>query len=235
MRNLIIKIALKLGFYQQLMKINDYFVEQKNMRLFQKYGLETLLQADNAFRSINAQMFLHFGTLLGAYRDHSFIPFDNDLDVGLLATQRPDNIDEVMKQFGFQKKRQFFVKETQRITEEQFSYKGVQIDIFYFFEDEIIPDKDSIYCYVARRHETKEWKEANRTDGFPCVLFPVKRTPFVEVNFLGNKLFVPEAQQEWLSAIYGKDFMIPIKHWTIGERKTSVIKHTERLYRRLYK
>lgn len=235
MRDLIVNIALKLGLYQQLMKINDYFVEKKSIRLFRKYGLQTLLQTDKAFRSMNAHMFLHFGTLLGAVRDHGFIPFDNDLDVGLLSTQRPDNIDDVMKQFGFQKKRHYFVKETGRITEEQYSYKGVQIDIFYFFEDDIVPDDNMCYCYVARRHETKEWKEANRTDGFPCVLWPVCKSPLQEINFLGNQFFIPEHAKEWLAQIYGSDYMTPIKHWSVGERKTSVIHHTERLYRKLYK
>ena len=43
---------------------------------------------------------------------------------------------------------------------------------------------------------------------------------------------VYNATKEWLSGIYGSDFMTPIKNWTVGERNTKIIHHTERLYRR---
>lgn len=232
MRDFIVKQALKLGLYETLMNVSDYFTQIKANRLFRHYGLETLVQADKAFGSVNIQMFLNFGTLLGAYRDKGFIPFDLDLDVGVMARQRPENLDEIMQAYGFVKKKQLYIQETGRITEDQYLYKGLQIDVFYFFEDEIMSAPNCFYCYVARRHETKEWKEANRTDGFPCVLWPCKRTDFSQTDFLGHKFYVPNATKEWLSGIYGSDFMIPIKNWTVGERNTKIIHHTERLYRR---
>ena len=232
MRDFIVKQALKLGLYETLMNVSDYFTHIKANRLFRKYGLETLVQADKAFGSVNIQMFLNFGTLLGAYRDKGFIPFDFDLDVGVMARQRPENLDEIMQAYGFVKKKQLYIQETGRITEDQYLYKGLQIDVFYFFEDEIMSAPNCFYCYVARRHETKEWKEANRTDGFPCVLWPCEKTEFSQTDFLGHKFYVPNATKEWLSGIYGSDFMTPIKNWTVGERNTKIIHHTERLYRR---
>lgn len=228
MRELFVKITRKLGLYQQFVNIDTYLRERKIQKAFKKYGIETLVEADKAFKSFNAEMFPTFGTLLGAYRELGFIAHDFDLDVGVLGAQRPDDIAEKMAKFGFKLTRQFYVKETGRVTEEQFEYKGVQIDVFYYFEME--PDK--LYCYVARRHETKDWREANQSDGFPCVLWPCDKCTMEEVDFLGHPIKMPTLRKNWLSDIYGEDFMTPIKNWTAGTRKTVMIKHTERLYRK---
>lgn len=227
MRELLVKITRGIGLYQQFVNMDTYLREKKIQKAFKKHGLETLIEADKAFSSFNAEMFPTFGTLLGAYRDHGFIAHDFDLDVGVLASQRPDDIAERMEKFGFKRTRQFFVKETGRVTEEQFEYKGVQIDVFYYFEME--PNK--VYCYVARRHESKDWREANQSDGFPCVLWPCDKCEMEEVGFLGHKIKMPTLRKNWLSDIYGEDFMVPIKNWSVGSRKTVMIKHTERLYR----
>ncbi|KGN82187.1 hypothetical protein HW49_03190 [Porphyromonadaceae bacterium COT-184 OH4590] len=230
MRDLLVKIALKLGIYKQLVEINTAYSARKKSKSFHKYGLETLIQADKAFRLINVKMFLCFGTLLGAYREKNFIDHDCDLDVGVFANQRPDNLDEIMEKFGFRHKRQFYVKQTGIITEDQYEYKGVQIDIFYYFEK----DNGDVYCYGARRHEYKEWKEANRTDGFPSVLWRCPATTFSEQEFLGHKFFMPDNIKNWLTSLYGATYMTPIKNWTDKDSKTDIIYHTERLYRRYY-
>ncbi|MBP5456265.1 MAG: LicD family protein [Paludibacteraceae bacterium] len=226
MRDLIIKIALKIGIYKRLVKIDTYFKEKRMAKNFLRYGKETLIQADNAIRSCNAKMILNFGTLLGFYRDGGFIPYDFDLDVCMLASERPDNLREIMSDFGFSLKRQFYEKATNIITEEQFVYKGVQIDFFYLYEKE-----HDWYAFSARRHETKDWKEANRTDGFPSVIWPCKKCNIIEKEYIGHTFFVPELEKDWLSGVYGEDFMTPVKNWTEKGRETRMIRNTNRLYR----
>lgn len=230
MRKFIVKIACKLGLYKFFVKIDTYFVQQRQNKKFKKWGLETLIQADTAFESMGVKMFLIYGTLLGAYRDKSFIPYDCDLDVGVLYEDRPDNIMEIMSKFGLKLKRQFYIKETGVITEEQYEYKGVQIDVFYHFRK----DSDTLYGYAARRHETKEWREANETDGFPCVIWPCTKCNFVKASFLGHNFYMPEKAALWCEEVYGEDFMTPVKNWTVGERKTRMQKTKQRLYRRYF-
>lgn len=227
MRDLLVKISMKLGLYKTLVKVGTKFRNKKMAKAFHKYGLETLMLADKIMRSHNAQMFLDYGTLLGAYRDKNFIAHDFDLDVGVLSSQRPDDIVEIMAKYGFSHKREFYVKETGRITEDQFEYKGVQIDFFYYFDR-----GDDIYCYLANAHETKEWKEANRTDGFPCMLFPCPKMNFVEKEFLGKMVYMPEDTDTWLRKLYGDNYMTPIKDWSDQNRKSYAEMHNERLYRR---
>lgn len=227
MRDLAVWFAQKLGLYHFFVKQLTKIENKKMAKRFHKYGLETLIQADKAFQSCGAKMFFAFGTLLGAFREHNFIPYDFDLDVGIMANERPDNLDEIMLSFGLTKKRQFFVKETGRITEDQYEYKGVQIDVFYQFEK----DEDTIYSYVGRRHETKEWKEANRTDGFPCVIWEYEKSELRKTMFLEHEFFMPEKTELWLRTIYGEDFMTPIRDKSAANLASSPI-HFERLYRR---
>lgn len=227
MRDCIVAIAQKLGLYHALVKLLTKWENKKMAKRFLKYGLETLVQANKAFESCGAHMFFAFGTLLGAFREKNFIPYDFDLDVGILSSERPENMDEIMASYGFSKKRQFYVKETGRITEDQYEYKGVQIDVFYQFEK----DEHTIYSYVGRRHETKEWKEANQTDGFPCVIWEYEKSELKKTEFLGSQFYMPVKTEQWLRTIYGDDFMTPIRDKSAANLPTSPI-HSERLYRR---
>ncbi|PID94852.1 MAG: hypothetical protein CSA89_00400 [Bacteroidales bacterium] len=228
MRDIIVSIALKLGLYHLLVDIATAYNQRKLAKAFHRYGLETIIQADEALRSVGVNMFFAFGTLLGSHREKDFIAHDCDLDVGLLYEDRPENIDEVMARFGFKKKRQFYVKQTGLITEEQYEYKGVQIDIFYYF----VAEDDKMFCYGARRHEHKEWKEANASDGFPSVLWYCPKTDFVEREFKGHLFWSPRNIEGWLTSLYGQNYMTPIRNWTDQDSKTDIVYHTERLYRR---
>lgn len=230
MRDIIVKIALKLGLYKRLVAIDTWFINRKKNRSFSKNGEKTFIYLDEVCRNAGVRMIPIFGTQLGLFRDNGFIPFDNDIDAAVLDTERPDNFVEIMRKAGFRLETEFFFKEDGRVVIEQYDCNGVHVDIFNLYD---FSDMDW-YCYVGRRHEFKEWKEANQTDGFPCVIWPFVKCDMVEKEYFGHSFYMPEKSEDWLRGVFGEDFMTPVKGWTVGERKTRIIYPKERLYRKCH-
>ena len=216
-RSYLVYFSQKIGLYQWAVKQDTLRKERKLKKAFNKYGLETLQQADKAFRSEGCFIFPTFGTLLGAYREKNFIPHDNDLDVGFLSEQQPHNMAELLSKFGFRHEKQFYIKETGKVIEDVYTYKG------------------DMYCYISRRHEHKDWRKANVTDGFPTDLSWVSKSTFSEQEFLGLTLYMPDQTRQWLEDIFGPSFMTPIKNWSAKNHTTRIKHHTERAYRKYFR
>lgn len=228
MRELIVKIAQTIGLYNWLMKIDTQHQTRKQNRAFLKYGLEALREAVSATEECDGKLFLAFGSLLGAYREKGFIPFDYDLDTGLLAEERTDALITAMRSHGFTLLRQYYIKDTGRICEDKYDYKGVHIDVHYFYKNE---SKD-FTCDLCLPHENKPWREANATDGFPTIIRTVPNSTFSKQDFLGVPVYMPDRTEEWLRTLYGEHFMTPDPKWTMGDHKKRAQTNGERMYRR---
>ena len=70
-------------FDPQLLK-ERFNPEGSLLRRQQHRMLEMVVELDRVCRKHNIPYFLYGGTLLGAVRHNGFIPWDDDLDVGLL-------------------------------------------------------------------------------------------------------------------------------------------------------
>lgn len=215
----------KIGLYKPVVNFKLKCTDTIQRKKFHKYGLETLIQADKAFRSVDEKMILAFGTLLGAYRDHNFISYDSDLDVEALSSSA-DKIREAMTRNEFQLIKQFYWEDI--ITEETYLYKGCHIDIFYLFNRD---DKTTI-TYVARSPQGMRWQDANKTTGLPCVIWPCEKCEFIEIDFLGHQFYIPEKADEWLRGIYGEDYMTPIPKWTEKGRITRMEHSDKKMFYR---
>ena len=166
MRELLVKIATFLGVYKWAMKIDNRLETRKQNRAFVRYGLEALREAVAASNECDSRLFLAFGSLLGAYREHGFIPFDYDLDTGMLIEERKEEHVKVMEKHGFKHLRQLYIGGSGRICEDKYDYKGVHIDVHYFYRD----NEGNLLCDLCLPHESKPWREANATDGFPSIV-----------------------------------------------------------------
>lgn len=229
MRDFIVKILLRLGLYRPMIAFINQIKFKQQVRKMRKNGLEMLQMADQAFTSMGVQAFLTFGTLLGAYRDKGFIAYDPDVDLGVIDGNLPKNMYEVMAKHGFQLCKQNIISEKNQVIEDTYIYKGIHLDVFHYFEEE-----DDYYTLVAQLHETKDWKEANATDGFPCEKVSVVKTEFQRQNFMNIDVYMPIKTHEWLVDMYSESYMTPIKNWSEDDHKTRRSKSTERSYRKLY-
>lgn len=229
MRDFIVKILLRLGLYRPMIAFINQIKFKQQVRKMRKNGLEMLQIADQAFTSMGVQAFLTFGTLLGAYRDKGFIAYDPDVDLGVIDGNLPKNMYEVMAKHGFQLCKQNIISETNQVIEDTYVYKGVHLDVFHYFEE-----GGDYYTLVAQLHETKDWKEANATDGFPCEKVSVVKTEFQRQNFMNIEVYMPIKTHEWLVDMYSESYMTPIKNWSEDDHKTRRSKSTERSYRKLY-
>lgn len=228
MRELVVKIAEFFGVYEFLMKIGNRIEKKRQNKAFAKYGIEALLEAVMAVEESGGRLFLTFGSLLGAYREKGFIPFDYDLDTGLLAEERSEGLCDAMIKHGFTFLRQYYIKETGRVCEDKFNYKGVSIDIHYFYRN----DQGELFCELCLPHETKHWREANETDGFPALVRTHCDSTFSKQDFLGISVYMPDRAEDWLKTLYGPNFMTPDPKWSMDDHKKRSIISGERIYRR---
>lgn len=228
MRELLVKVSEFLGLYKYAMKLDNRWQMHRQNKAFTRYGLETLSAAEAAANDMGCKLFLAFGSLLGAYREKGFIPFDCDLDTGMLASERSEAFVKSMESHGLKLLRQYYVKSTGRVCEEKFEYKGVHLDVHYFYTNE----QGDLYCDLCIPHETKPWREANATDGFPAIVRTVPCTTFSQHDFLGVNVYLPDRVVDWLTTLYGEHFMTPDPKWSMDDHKKRSVLSPDRLYRR---
>lgn len=228
MRELVVKIAEFFGLYEFLMKIGNRIEKKRQNKAFAKYGLDALREAVMAAEESGGRLFLAFGSLLGAYREKGFIPFDFDLDTGMMAEERTEDLYAAMLRHGFTMVRQYYIKETGRVCEDKFNYKGVSIDIHYFYHN----GNGELFCELCLPHESKPWREANKTDGFPALVRTLCDSSLSRHDFLGVSVFLPDRTEDWLRTLYGPDFMTPNPKWSMDDHKKRSVISEERMYRR---
>lgn len=229
MRDFIVKILTKLGLYKKSVEALNKLKFELQARRMKKYGLEMLVAADKALSSLGIKAFLTYGALLGAYRDHGFISYDPDIDLGILSDEAKEEMHETMRKAGFTLMKQIVVAGSGQVAEETYIYKKLHLDIFFYMSE-----GDDLYSIIQRKHETKDWKEANVTDGFPCDRSYVPMTDFERRDFLGLKVYMPVKTDQWLRDIYSDSYMTPVKNWVAKGYRTRIVHSDERTYRKYF-
>lgn len=151
----------------------------------------------------NVHFTLNFGTLLGAIRDHDFIPHDYDLDLSM-----------------HDRYKSAFIASLPELYERGIVLCGHYKDnIFNLFYEGIICDidvvHDMVFPYSLRYYRLLE-------KCYPK--FYTEKTEFID--FLGGKYEVPKNPERFLEYMYGKNWRIPQKgkharlfpHWMLLSR-----------------
>lgn len=229
MRDFVVKILVRLGLYRPIVELINRVKFEIQARRMRRDGLAMLAAADKVFTQMNVRAFLTYGALLGAYREHGFISYDPDIDLGVLETEIPKDMHEQMSKAGFLLLKQNYIGNTGQVIEETYEYRKLHLDIFFYFKE-----GNDLYSVIQRGHEFKDWKDANKEDGFPSDRSYVPACDFERRDFLGLQIYMPVDADGWLRAIYSDSYMTPIKNWTAKDYKTRIVHSLERSYRKYF-
>ena len=166
---------------------------------------EALKEVAKLFEEHNIPFWADCGTLLGAYRYGGAIPWDNDIDIAVLA---PDfkNIMHVLNALDPEK--YVVIDWSGRTRPETFvvvciKETGSRIDIGHFA---INPDKKELTLVLSNEENMflpEIWKKIERRFVIPTpyeVIFPLKKT-----SFDGIEIPVPNQVELYLQSRYGQD------------------------------
>lgn len=209
--------------------VNVYFKRKKAKRaerkkrdiaIMHKEGANVLKIISETLLSKDIVFWLQYGTLLGYYREHDFIPHDDDMDMGAYIKDAPAIYDALTKA-GFERVRHYHVKNDWGL-EECYRYKGILIDFFYFKEE-----GDIIYCYgFTPKSYLSYLFHIGKRIPFKVIRTDSPNYGFQKVKFKGAQVYVPKRTGEYLEAHYGPGYMTPDAKYDVFKTATDLHPYT---------
>ncbi len=192
---------------KQWAKFRNNKVIKRKSKLLPIYGMDMLRIFKEVCNELGVKGWLEYGTLLGAYRERSFIPHDYDLDVGMFSDDFTPIFENKLFEKGFVKNHEYYLVNATNgkriLSELGFSYQGFSIDIFLSSRDDKIR-KSYVFLVDVYNNSPKlqvKYYTLNRVE------------PLSEVEINGESFNAPNHPEELLKRVYGEDFMIPQKDW----------------------
>ena len=136
--------------------------------------LNHFITISNAY---NIQYFAIGGTLIGSLRNGGFMPTDDDIDMGILESDK-DKI-------------QFLNSDVFYISEAGFGYKLFKTGSDIFIDIMVFELKDNVYCIMNDMFPTEK-------------IYPDEIFPLQTVTFSGTEINIPHLSKKYLDRVYDK-------------------------------
>lgn len=159
----------------------------------------TLRIVNQALRSKGLQPFLMSGTLLGCVRDGQILPHDKDVDIGIIGWENQFDVAQALVELGH-----FHINFDELKGERLFLFapkdfrNQIAIDVFFYHDrgDHYLHGIDFQYGF---------------TQNFRFSKFQLR-----EVDFLGDKFWIPDPPERKLAENYGRDWRTPLPGYVVN-------------------
>lgn len=184
------------------------------------HAKQHLLEIKQVFDALNIKFWLWRGVLLGAVRDKKFIPWDDDIDLAVLAKNWNHRLRQRLEAKGFNCGEGIYPGRIHR------ARWGISVKKYRVRTDFCLqyyyPPND-VYVYLAPSpHDCKSITPAKL----------LRKEHFIK--FLGEQFRIPDSVEEHLKTVYGKTWRTPMhrgarhggpwrKHW----KKISLERYTQ--------
>ena len=155
-----------------------------NLKEIQGYQLKILLEVKKICEKNNIKYFLSAGTLLGAVRHKGFIPWDDDLDIGMLRSEYDKFLNIAEKELSSE----YFLQTLNKVRLNNTIYReylsrnckinsGIYIDIFPYDnvpDSKLLRTKQKIETYILKRlllmakGYEMTWENSNKIKKYVC-------------------------------------------------------------------
>lgn len=190
-----------------------YFLIQaeNNMRRLQKFGYEALTKIFQISEKIEFPLWIDWGTLLGYVREGALILHDDDLDIGTycMSLNMHECFVKEMEERGFKRIREF--KDDNLLVAECFEYKGIFIDIDYYFKN---GDFVSWYMFeISERTRISHMDAQERMLGMEVYRYDFSPIIITRGEFRnGTPCNIPVEAEQHVIEMYGSGWEKPEKN-----------------------
>lgn len=206
------KVMSSNPLFRRIRDMRSNFLKSSRNKAVQSGGLKTAERVVACLEQADITVFLMYGTLLGAVREHGLIAHDYDLDFGVIIDDdfSWDKVTEALKAGGFEIARSWSF--SGNVTEQAYYSDGFMFDVFGLYPFGGATPSLRTYVYQPP-------KESKGKDVWDNVVkyFDIPYFDQVRLTNVGDiRLPVPVNSEDVVRTIYGPNWKVPDPNWVTG-------------------